>query len=302
MKKTSCLIFFMVLTALSWAPLAPAQDRVLTVGSDRSPDRIIMARLFMGLLEDRGFSCKDMTGLGSFSLVRNGLLNRQIDLYPAYTGDLLDEVPDKKISGDDPQALFRAARNRELTAKGLVWLDMIVARKTPRIWLKRRLARTRKLKTITDLASYIKARKEKPYLGLTPKFLIADNGYRPLAQAYGLEFPGDRIIKMDRLFLYPALEEEGVDVVIGNSLDWEPIRSKLAYLKDDLGFFRPSNPSAVVRLETTGKYVELGAIIAELSPLLTSAEMAKLIGLVHDGSDQTLVAAQWLREKKLIRK
>lgn len=292
-------IVFITLS-LALAPQVQAKEKILNIGSGRSVDRIILGKLFIRLLEDRGFSCVDMTGLGSDRLVRSALLNKQIDLYPAYTGEVLARYPDENISGNDPQTLFTTVSNRDLSEKGLVWLDMMAAEKIPRLWLKARLAKVGKLTTISDLAAYVKRRSIKPLLGLTSGFLIAENGYRPLASAYGLTLPGDRVIKMDRIFLYPAIMDNGVSVVIGRSIDWEPIRYGLAHLNDDLGFFRPHNPSAVVRIKTAEKYQDLKPIVSVLSDVLTSAEMAALIGQVQGETDPTQAVTEWLRGKGLI--
>ncbi len=302
MKTFTLVLSGIVLSLLLpvFTPAAPAQEKSLIVGSGRSADRIILGKLFIRLLEEKGFSCRDMTGLGSGRLVRSALLNKQIDLFPAYSGECPVPQPARGKFGGDPKGLFETVAQRDLAANGLVWLDMMAAEKIPRLWLKPRSAKARRLSSISDLAAFVRTRIEKPYLGLTPAFLIAPNGYRPLAQAYGLALPGDRIIKMDRVFLYPAVIKGGVEVAVGHSIDWEPARFGLVHLNDDLGFFRPNNPSGVVRIETARKYRDLKPILAELSKALTPLEMADLIGLIHDGVDYDLAVELWLRGKGLV--
>ena len=296
------IICGLLLLALGFAlpPGARAQAERLVIGSGPSPDRIVLAKLLIKMLRYKGISCKDMTGLGSEDMARGALVNGRMDLYPAFTDQVLAEFEDPGKAGQEPGEVFAQAARLDLAKNKLVWIKMTALEDVPRIWLQPALAMSAGLDTISALAAISKTRPDRFKLGMTPDFLFAENGYRPLAQAYGLTLASDNIIQMDRVFLYPALLEKGVDLVVGRSMDWETARLKLASLKDDLGFLRPNNASFVARQEVLADRPRLEPAVSELSALLTTAETARLVGLIQNGADPGLVAFQWLQEKKLI--
>ena len=279
-----------------------AKDKALAIGTDRSADGMILGRLILRLLKDRGYRCRDMTGLGSKDLVRAALINGQIDLYPAYTGWVTERyLGGWKDSTVEPKTAFEKVSGEDLSKNKLLWLGMMTLEKKPRIWLRDRYARSRRLKTISDLAAVTKSKQHKPIIGLSPGFLVDDRGYRPMAQTYGIDLPDTAIIKMDPVFLYPALMQRGVDLVVGRTLDWEPGKHNLVYLKDNLGFFKPNNHSYVVRVETAQQFPGLRQDVSELNQLMTSDEMGLLLGRLAEGSDLDRITAQWLKDKGLIK-
>ena len=133
------------------------------------------------------------------------------------------------------------------------------------------------------------------------EFYARADGYRPLQEAYGLELPDDKIVKMDPGLLYNALKDGQVQVALGFGTDGRIKGFNLVVLDDDKGFFPVYNASPVVRKETADKYPELQKIFTELGKKMDTASMTDLnyqVDVEHKSPKD--VAVDWLKKVGLI--
>lgn len=286
MKIRFAIIVLLLVVFPAVFPGAQARAQRLTIGSGPAPDRIVLAKLLILMLQEKGVACADMTGLGSEDMAGSALVNEQLDIRPVFRQGTPAGSTEKSTTGGPEKEPVR--------------LELAGLEDGPRIWLRQALARSAGLDTISSLAALCKDRPDRFELGLTPEFLVAENGYRPLAIAYGLNLLPENILQMDRVFLYPALLEKGVDLVIGRSLDWETWGRRLTHLQDDRGFFGVGKAAFEVRGDILSRHPLIGQLVAALGEQLTSTEMAGLVAQIRQGSTPGQAAESWLREKKLL--
>ena len=200
------------------------------VGSKNFTEQFIVAELYAQALEAAGIKVERKINLGGTLIAHKALEEKQIDLYPEYTGTMLLAVL-KAEPMTDRKAVYDKVKT-EYAAKGLVVLneamnngyDMVVRPET---------AAQYKLETLSDLAKVSKELK----LGAGPEFRDRKDGLPGLKAKYGMEFKEDLQLAIG--LRYQALANKQIDVVNGYSTDGMISAMKLKRLKDDKGLWPP---------------------------------------------------------------
>jgi osmoprotectant transport system substrate-binding protein len=237
------------------------------VGSKNFTEQFIVAELYAQALEAAGIKVERKINLGGTLIAHKALEEKQIDLYPEYTGTMLlvvlkaEPMTDRKAVYDKVKA--------EYAAKGLVVLneamnngyDMVVRPET---------AAQYKLETLTDLAKVSKELK----LGAGPEFRDRKDGLPGLKAKYGMDFKEDLQLAIG--LRYQALANKQIDVVNGYSTDGMISAMKLKRLKDDKGLWPPYFMAPVVRKDALDANPKIADVLNQVSALLTEANMAEM--------------------------
>jgi osmoprotectant transport system substrate-binding protein len=252
------------------------------------------------LLEKNGFKVEDKTGLGGTLVVREALVNKQIDIAMEYTGTGLITILKAPQAITDPVKCYEEVKKLD-EKNGIVWLPLIPFNNTYCLMMRRADAEKLNIKTISNLAKYVKDNPDKIAFGLNAEFYSRPDGYKPLQAAYDFKFPEDKIIKMDPGLLYKALKDGQIQVSMGFSTDGRIKEFDLLVLRDDKDYFPVYNPCVVVRKETLDAYPELAKIFAPLSQKLDTQTITELNFQV-DGEKKAVkdVAKEWLTKAGLL--
>jgi osmoprotectant transport system substrate-binding protein len=296
-----CLLTVVMAVALLTAVPGFAAEKKLVVGSKAFTEQRILGAILIALLEKNGFQAEDKTGLGGTVVVREALVNKQIDTYVEYTGTGLLVLLKHEKGITDPKECYETVKKEDLEKNSIVWLPYMNFNNTYCLMMRDEDAKKLNIKTLSDLAKYVKANKTAITLGLNGEFYARADGYRPLQEAYGLEFPDDKIVKMDPGLLYNALKDGQVQVALGFATDGRIKGFNLVVLEDDKHFFPVYNASVVVRKDTAAAYPELEKIFGELAKKLDTAAMTDLNYQV-DVEHKTVkdVARDWLKKVGLL--
>jgi len=299
MKRILALAVAIILLASPF--YGEAAEKSLTVGSSRTGEQIILGQIMIALLSDHGFKCRDLTGLGTGQLVRQALINGQIDIYMEYTGAAWKALfkPDGPVPG--PEECYQMVKEADRQRHGLAWLPIMASNRAPCLLMSREEAARLKIASISDLAAFIKAHPKELTLGVTAEYYARPEGYQALAGAYGLGFSKDDIHKMDQAIIYHALKEGQVSAGLGLATDGRVEAFDLTVLNDDRRHFPPFYPAPVVRQESLVAWPELEQIFAGLAAKLTQKEMTRLNRLVWlNHQPPTEAARAWLTDQGLI--
>ena len=296
-----CLLTVVMAVAFLTAVPGFAAEKKLVVGSKAFTEQRILGAILIALLEKNGFQAEDKTGLGGTVVVREALVNKQIDTYVEYTGTGLLVLLKHEKGITDPKECYETVKKEDLEKNSIVWLPYMNFNNTYCLMMRDEDAKKLNIKTLSDLAKYVKANKTAITLGLNGEFYARADGYRPLQEAYGLEFPDDKIVKMDPGLLYNALKDGQVQVALGFATDGRIKGFNLVVLEDDKHFFPVYNASVVVRKDTAAAYPELEKIFGELAKKLDTAAMTDLNYQV-DVEHKTVkdVARDWLKKVGLL--
>ncbi len=286
---------------LSAGTSVTAAEKKLVVGSKNFTEQQILGQIMIQLLQAKGFTCEDKTGLGGTLVARKALENGQIDIYMEYTGTALVTMLKEKKIITDPKECYAFVKKADLERNGLVWLPYMPFNNTYCLMMRKDDAAAKGIKTLSDLSAYVKAHPEEISFGTNEEFYARPDGYKPLQKKYDFKFSRDKIIKMTPGLLYKALQDGEVDVAMGFATDGRIKGMDLVVLEDDLNYFPVYNPAPVVRKETAKEYPELESIFSALAEKLDTQTMTELNYAV-DGEHKSVadVAHDWLKSVGLI--
>jgi glycine betaine/choline ABC-type transport system substrate-binding protein len=126
------------------------------------------------------------------------------------------------------------------------------------------------------------------------EFLERADGYRGLAETYGLRFREPPRV-MDLALIYRALADGQVDVVAGDATAGLIDALDLTALEDDRAYFPPYDAVPVVHAATLLRHPEVGAAISRLAGRV-SAEVMRRMNFAVDGQrrDAAAVVSEFL--------
>jgi osmoprotectant transport system substrate-binding protein len=183
----------------------------------------------------------------------------------------------------------------------MVWLPYMSFNNTYCLLMQREEAVKLGIKTLSDLAAYARANPDTIIFGTNEEFYARPDGYKPLQETYGFEFPDRQIKKMAPGLLYQGLRDGQLDVAMGFATDGRIKGFDLVVLEDDKNFFPVYNPAPVVHKETVEKYPELENIFIRLGEMLTTEDMTLLNYQVDvERKSPRNAASEWLKSVGLI--
>ena len=247
--------------------MAYAQQPV-RVGSKNFTEQFVLGELYAQALEANGVKTEKKLNLGGTLIAHKALEEKQIDLYPEYTGTILLAVL-KQESMTDPKAVYDKVKS-DYAAKGLVVLNQAPVNNTYVLVVRQDTADKFKLETNSDLTKISKELK----LGAGPEFRDRKDGLPGLRDKYGMEFREDLQLAIG--LRYQALKNDQIQVVNGYSTDGMIAAMKLKRLKDDRNLWPPYFIVPVVRKDALDANPKIAEVLNRVNALLDEATMAEL--------------------------
>ncbi|MGO4889876.1 glycine betaine ABC transporter substrate-binding protein [Anaerobacillus sp. MEB173] len=306
MKKIGVLLIMsllLIVTACSGAQgsnSGSGEDETtrIAIGGKNWTEQILLVHLMGTLLEhhtDHEIVHRD--GLGSSDVLVQALTDGDIDLFADYTGTGLINVLGLDLEeGDTPESVYDRTKQGYEEKYGFTWLEPLGFSNTFALILKRETAEELNVKTISDLVPHM----SNLVLGSDAQFFERKDGYKGLAEAYGIEgFKSNS--EMDIGLAFAALDEGNVDVLVGYSTDGRIPALDLVVLEDDKGYFPPYYAAPILREETLNQYPEIGEVLNKLAGVIDETTMAELNSKMdNDRIDERKIAEDFLREVGLI--
>ena len=273
--------------------LAQAQQPV-RVGSKNFTEQFILGELYAQALEANGIKTEKKLNLGGTLIAHKALEEKEIDLYPEYTGTILLAVL-KQESMTDAKAVYDKVKG-PYAAKGLVVLNQAPVNNTYVLVVRPDTADKYKLETDTDLAKVSKELK----LGAGPEFRDRKDGLPGLRDKYGMEFKEDLQLAIG--LRYQALKNDQIQVVNGYSTDGMISAMKLKRLKDDRNLWPPYYIVPVVRKDVLDANPKIAEVLNRVNASLDDATMAEMNYKV-DGEkmEPKDVARDFLKAKGIVK-
>ncbi len=253
-KIIGCLIF--LLTSCG------SKAHTIRVGSKNFTEQVVLGEIIAQHLENRLHEkVARSLNLGGTLLAQQALINREIDMYPEYSGTALAMVL-KAPQGTDLQGEYSRRFH-------LAWLTPLGIDNTFAMVVKGSTG----LKTLSEAASRTWT------LGVGYEFERRADGLATLKSTYSMQFNGSPKT-MDLGLLYKAIEQGQVDMIAASATDGMLAKSDLKILEDDKHAFPPYQVSVVAREALLGERPEVRAALEELSGKFSNAKMQELNYLV----------------------
>ncbi|MBW2200156.1 MAG: glycine/betaine ABC transporter substrate-binding protein [Deltaproteobacteria bacterium] len=298
--------YFVLLVALCFLilPLTVFAGGPVNVSSKDFTEQVILGKIMVNLLKDRGIPVKDRTSLGGTNVNREALMQGQIDVYMEYTGTAWMTFFKKKEVVRDPMGLFEKVKAVD-AKNGLVWLKPAQFNNTYAIVMSAEKADQMGIKTLSDWAAWSKKNPGKMTLASNAEFYSRADGFKGMMEFYGMTFgkelPDANVKKMETPLCKKAVRDNQVLSGMAFATDGEIKDYNQAVLIDDKNYFPIYNPAPVVRKAVLDQYPEIKFILGEIGPSLDTATMTRLNYRVNvNGEKPETVAKSWLQGVGLI--
>ena len=215
------------------AATTPATAAPVAVGSKRFTESYVLGEIVVQTLRAAGIEAVHRQGLGNTAILEQALARGEVLVYPEYTGTIARELLKGEPGAEAVPTM--AGLNALLAPRGLEAAVPLGFNNTYAIALREADAQRLGVATLSDLARLPKAVRASLRTGLSHEFLVRADGWRALAQAYGLDIrPGPGL---DHGLAFQALAGGQVDLIDVYSTDAQIGRLGLRVLHDDRGFF-----------------------------------------------------------------
>jgi osmoprotectant transport system permease protein len=194
----------------------------IVVGSKKFTESYVLGEIARRSLENVSVSAVHRQGMGGTIILWQALSSGQIDIYPEYTGTISQEILKDRSLSDDQMRSALSRFNVGMT-------NDLGFNNTYALVMRRGEAQRLQIRTIEDLRGHPELK-----FGLTHEFLDRQDGWRPLAQRYGLT---PNVIGIDHGLGYAALQNGSIDVKDAYSTDAKIVEYDLVALEDNLKFF-----------------------------------------------------------------
>ena len=214
----------------------------------------------------------------------NALLSGEIDVYPEYTGTLLQEILVKENLHTEAQL------TQALITRGLHMTSPLGFNNTYAIGVKTELSKRLKLKTISDL-------KNHPELvfGFGNEFMDRADGWPGLKQRYQL--PHRNVRGLDHDLAYRGIASGTLQVTDLYATDAEIAYYELWALEDDLNYFPVYNAVVLYRSDLGRRAPKVVESFARLAGRIDESTMSKMNAQVKlHGETESVVAAGFLKQ------
>lgn len=268
------------------APAAAPSSEPIVIGSQAYYSNEIVAEAYALVLEDAGFTVERTFSLGQRDVYVPALLAGEIDLFPEYTGNLLQFfVPTAtETAAEDVYAALATGLPEGLTA-----LAMSPASDQDSYNVTQEFASANGVESIADLASLADIT-----LGGAPE--LAERPYGPtgLLEKYGVtvsfEATGDTTVE--------SLVAGIVDMANVYSADPRIQQLGLVTLSDPLGLFLASN---VVPIASEAVNADARALIDAVSAAMSAEDLVALnVRSVDEKLSAAVIAREWLVSEGLL--
>jgi osmoprotectant transport system substrate-binding protein len=268
------------------APTAAPSSEPIVIGSQAYYSNEIIAEAYALVLEDAGFTVERTFSLGQRDVYVPAIVAGEVDLFPEYTGNLLQFfVPAAtETAADDVYAALATA-----LPEGLSALAMSPASDQDSYNVTQEFASANGLESIADLANLANIT-----LGGAPELAERPYGPNGLLEKYGVtvsfEATGDTTVE--------SLVAGIVDMANVYSADPRIQQLGLVTLSDPLGLFLASN---VVPIASEAVNAEARALIDAVSAAMSAEDLVALnVRSVDEKLSAAVIAREWLVSEGLL--
>ncbi len=257
----------------------------ITIGSKKFTENVILAEIARQLIEYEGYVIHHKKDLGGTRILWEALLNSDIDIYPDYSGTLINEILSKSEINNLEELRY------ELLNYGIGITEPLGFDNTYVLGMKQDKSTRFNINSISDLKRYPDLK-----LGFSNEFMNRKDGWPGLKQHY--ELPQQDVKGLDHDIAYRGIESDGLDVIDMYSTDAEIQYYSLRTLRDDRGYFPAYRAVYLYRLELNETHPK---IIQALKKLEDRFDEAVMIGLnaqvkIEQKSEST-VAARFIQDQ-----
>ena len=236
--------------ALCCSAITAAAQEPLRIGSKRFTEAYILAQVLAQAAAPQT-QVEVLQGLGNTAIVYAALQSGSIDLYPEYTGTIAQEIL------KSTERLTLAQIRERLAPLGLGADNPLGFNNGYALAMRADVADRLGIAKLSDLARHPALR-----LGLSNEFIGRADGWKGLAQRYGL---AQQPSGLDHGLAYDALSGGQVDAIDIYTTDAKIDHLKLRVLEDDAGYFPRYDAVLLYRIDVPTRFPAAWAALQGLA-------------------------------------
>ncbi len=262
--------------------IASAQS--VTVGSKKFTENVILGEMASQLARSQNLQAEHRRELGGTRVLWNALLNGDIDVYPEYTGTIIEEI----LHGIALPA--GTSLDKILATFGIAQTAPLGFNNTYALGMRRVHSNELSLRKISDLRRYPDLE-----IGFTNEFLDRADGWPGLRMHYSL--PHQNVRGLDHDLAYKGLVSGSIHVIDMYSTDAEIAQYDLVELEDDADYFPVYDAVILYRLNLTDNMPAFVEALKSLEGKILAADMIAMNARAKiDRVSEQQVAADFLSE------
>lgn len=288
------------------ASVAASPASPVVVSSKLSSESAMIGQMIRLLLEANRIPTVDRMALGATPIVRKALLAGEIDLYVEYTGNagyFFNRPADPVWK--DLQRGYAAGAELDLDANRIVWLTPAPASNAWALAVRRDVAQTHRLATMSDFARWVRGGGTVK-LACSAEFANAGT-LRSLEQTYGFHLePRQKVVlaggETAATIGAAAARTNGINTAMVYGTDGGIVAADLVILEDDKRDQPVYAPVPIIRESVLQAHPAIAGIVRTLMEGLDRETLQTLNARMQiDGEAAEAVAADYLKSKGLVR-
>lgn len=282
--------------------LVKPKTETITIAGKMGSEPEILINMYAQLIEAQNshIQVELKPNFGKTSFLFSALKNKQIDIYPEFTGTVLESLvrvsDQQKTQNLTAAETYQLAKKRLAQQDGLTFLKPMAYQNTYALAVTRQFAKAHHLSTISDLASI----QNEIHAGFTAEFIDRSDGYKGLKKTYQLNFGQPQ--SFEPKLRYEAIHNGDINLVDAYSTDSELAEYHLQILKDDLHLFTNYQGAPLMQTSFAEHHQQIVHTLNQLSGKITEKQMQQMNYEVNvKQRNPATVARQYLTAHHLLK-
>ena len=296
-KIIGLVVGLLILFTAVASALIPNSKGIIKIATKPMTEQYILGEMLKMLIEDETDLEVELTpGVGGgTSNIQPGMVAKEFDLYPEYTGTgWANVLKRKELYQED---MFDELKSEYDEKFGFEWINPYGFQNTYSLAVRKEIAEKYDIKTFSDLAPYT----DDLIFGANYDFFERADGYNSLVEKYDYNF--ESTMDIDIGLMYKAIKEGKVDVISVFTTDGQIGISDIVVLEDDKKHYPSYMCMNIIRSEVLDKHPEIKDVLSQLDNKFTDATMIDMNYQVEEeGAEPRDVAREFLESNNLLNK
>lgn len=274
-----------------------AASAQVVVSSKIDTEGGVLGNIIKAVLDANNIATTDRIQLGATPVVRKAITAGEIDIYPEYTGNagFFFEKADDPLWKDAAKG-FETAKKLDYDANKIVWLSPSPANNTWAIALRKDVAETNKLATLSDFGKYV-AGGGTVVLAASSEFVNSAAALPAFQTTYGFTLKPEQLITLSggdtaATIGAAANQTNGANAAMVYGTDGGIAPSGLVVLSDDKGVQPVYQPAPIIREAVLKEHPEIETLLKPVFEKLDLVTLQELNGRVQVGGEPAKAVAE----------
>lgn len=242
----------------------------IVIGTKDFTENLIVGEVYALALEDAGYTVKRVPNIAG-SVIHSSLINKEIDMYPEYTGTGLLSILKLGLM-TDPKKVYETVKAEYEKQFQVTWLNYSEANDGAGLVIRSDLSKQLGITTISDLQKHASQLRFASQGEVDQR----EDGIPALEKVYG-QFDWKSSKVYDNSLKYEILRNNEADVAPAYTTEGQLVNTnEFTLLKDDKQVWPPYNLAPVIRDEVLKANPNIAQVINKVSAAMNTSNITAL--------------------------